>query len=200
MAPVETDPLLKHRDRFPTLEKLKHFISHSLGAMPREAYDALREFGDTWVEKSVEAWHDWRPMVVECGDRIGRIIGAPPGTVVMHQNVSAFMAILASCLDYSKRSRIVLTDMNFPTVGYVWKEQERYGAGVRVVPSDGGITVDTQRIIDAIDERTAAVRGAGRGLPLREEGPHHRIRAGVHRLVRPRRALQVRSREDRAPR
>lgn len=146
------------RRDFPSLSKFTHLISHSLGAMPSAAYQRMREFGDLWVEKSVEAWWDWLPMVSATGDEIGRIIGAPPGTVALHQNVSTWMGIIASCLKYTpERNKIVYTDMNFPSVHYAWKEQERLGARVEIVRTDDGITIDTEKFVRAIDDHTAAV-------------------------------------------
>jgi kynureninase len=150
--------LLALRRRFPTLAKKTHLISHSLGAMPREAIEALAEFTARWTEESIEAWHEWLPMVAKAGDEIGAIIGAPAGTVTMHQNVSTWMGIIASCLEFPpERNRVLSTDMNFPSVHYVWKEHERLGAKLDMVRSDDRITVDTQKFVEAIDERTAAV-------------------------------------------
>lgn len=150
--------MLRLRKDFPTLAKATHFISHSLGAMPASARDRLKDFADAWTKKSIEAWWDWLPMVTQCGDEIGRIINAPAGTVAMHQNVSTWMGIIASCLRYTpQRNRIVYTDMNFPSVHYVWKEQERLGAAVDIVATDDGITIDTEKFVRAIDERTLAV-------------------------------------------
>ncbi|HEU4338919.1 MAG TPA: aminotransferase class V-fold PLP-dependent enzyme [Planctomycetota bacterium] len=146
------------RKRFPTLAKKTHFISHSLGAMPRDAVDALKDFTDRWTRESIEAWHEWLPMVSKAGDEIGALIGAPRGTVTMHQNVSTWMGIIASCLDFSgPRNRVLSTDMNFPSVHYVWKEHERLGARLDLVKSDDRITIDPQKFIDAIDETTAIV-------------------------------------------
>ncbi|HTF56772.1 MAG TPA: aminotransferase class V-fold PLP-dependent enzyme [Planctomycetota bacterium] len=155
--PSET-PLINLRRHFPTLSKKTHFISHSLGAMPQKAVDALEEFTRRWAGESIEAWHEWLPMVSKAGDEIGALIGAPPGTVTMHQNVSTWMGIIASCLDFpSTRNRVLSTDMNFPSVHYVWKEHERLGAKLDLVTSDDRITIDTQKFIEAIDERTAVV-------------------------------------------
>jgi len=146
------------RKRFPTLAKKTHFISHSLGAMPREAVDAVRDFTDRWTRESIEAWHEWLPMVSKAGDEIGALIGAPRGTVTMHQNVSTWMGIIASCLDFTgPRNRVLSTDMNFPSVHYVWKEHERLGARLDLVKSDDRITIDPQKFIDAIDDTTAMV-------------------------------------------
>ena len=61
----------------------------------------------------------------------------------MHQNVSTWMGIIASCLDFAgPRNRVLSTDMNFPSVHYVWKEHERIGAKLDLVRSDDRITVD----------------------------------------------------------
>ncbi len=156
--PDGEEDFLKLRKDFPTLSKATHFISHSLGAMPRAAFDRLHEFTDMWIEKSIEAWWDWLPMVSQAADEVGRIINAPAGTVAMHQNVSTWMGIIASCLRYTpQRNKIVYTDMNFPSVHYVWKEQERLGAKVEIVKTDDGISIDTEKFIRAIDDQTTAV-------------------------------------------
>src|SRR4051812_19100028 len=116
------DPLLKWRDEFPILKRHTYLINNSLGAMPRAVYDELKNFADKWATDGVEAWHDWLPMVTETADLIAKLIGAPPGSMIMHQNVSTLSAIIASCLDWSgKRNKIVDTDMNFTTVHYLWR-------------------------------------------------------------------------------
>ena len=152
------DPLLKWREEFPILAKKTYLINNSLGAMPRGVYGALKEYADTWAEDGVEAWHHWLPLVTATGDLVGTIINAPKGTVMMHQNVSTLSAILASALDFSgARNKIVYDELNFPSVHYVWKEQERRGAKVELVKSDDGLTVPTERLLAAIDEKTVVV-------------------------------------------
>jgi kynureninase len=134
-------------------------VSHSLGAMPVGVHARLAEFAKLWEERGVLAWSDaWWEMSISVGDRLGRILGAPKGSICMHQNVSVCESIVASALDFSgKRNKVVYTQMNFPSVMYVWEERKRLGARIHVVPSDDGITVDTQRLLDAIDDQTIAV-------------------------------------------
>ncbi|HEX2571956.1 MAG TPA: aminotransferase class V-fold PLP-dependent enzyme [Polyangia bacterium] len=152
------DDLLSWRAEFPALETSVYMVSHSLGAMPRRAADDLAEFARLWVERGINAWSEWLPEVERAAERIGRIIGAPTGTVMMATNVSTVQAVVASCLDYRpERPKVVYTELNFPSVSYVWKAEERRGAEVHVVPSDDGMTVDTARILEAIDERTLIV-------------------------------------------
>jgi kynureninase len=47
--------------------------------------------------------------------------------------------------------------MNFPSIMYFWEAQRSRGARVKMVRTDDGIHVPTQRIIDAIDEETLLV-------------------------------------------
>ena len=151
------DELLVWRREFPTLDDSVHLISHSLGAMPRATIEHMREFAELWVRRSITAWEVWLPEVERAGERIGRLLGAPPGTVLMNTNVSTIQAVLASCFEYSpERNKIVYTDMNFPSVSYVWKAEERRGARVHLVASDG-IGVDVDRLCEAIDAQTLCV-------------------------------------------
>src|SRR5207248_2414530 len=146
------------RAEFPALEKSVYMVSHSLGAMPRKAYEYLRAFADLWVNQGINAWHEWLPEVDRAAERIGRIIGAPDGTMVMATNVSQIQALVASCLDYSGgRNKVVYSDLNFPSVSYVWQEERRRGADVVVVPSADGIHAPMERLLEAIDQRTLIV-------------------------------------------
>jgi kynureninase len=157
---VHDDPLLRFRSHFPTLENSTYLISNSLGAMPAEAVDALAEYGRIWTERGVRAWAEaWWSMAGEVGDEIGGLFGAPAGTVSMHQNVTLAEAVVVSCFDWSgPRNRVVYTDMNFPSVQYLYDGYARsLGAEIHVVPSPDGIGVPTEDILAAIDERTLLV-------------------------------------------
>src|SRR4051812_11201846 len=154
-----SDELLRFRPEFPILEQSIYLISNSLGAMPREVYDATREYCDVWASRGVRAWEEqWWEMSRVVGDEIGVLMNAEPDTVSCHQNVTQCEAIVASCLDFSgKRKKVVYTAMNFPSVMYFWEAQQKLGARVVTVPTDDGITVPLQRVLDAIDEETLIV-------------------------------------------
>jgi kynureninase len=152
------DSLLEWRAKFPALETCVHMISHSLGCVPAQAAEDLREFAEIWATRSITAWSDWLPEVDRAATRIEKIISAPRGTVVMNQNVSTIMAVVASCLDYTPaRNKIVYEALQFPTVSYVWQAEQRRGAECVLVPSQDGITIDVDAMCAAIDEHTLAV-------------------------------------------
>jgi len=153
------DELLEWRKEFPILDKTVYLISHSLGAMPRRTYEAMNEYAETWATRGIRAWEEgWWGMTVKVGDLVGRIIGAGPGEVVMHQNVSICQSIINSCLDFSgKRNKVVSESLNFPSNFYVYHAKERDGARVVAVPSEDGVTVPLDRMLEAIDEETLLV-------------------------------------------
>jgi kynureninase len=154
------DEFLSYRSQFPILEKTLYLINHSLGAMPRKTYDRLHDYAETWATRGIRAWAEgWWEMPLTVGDKLAQIIGADAGTVVMHQNVSVCQAIILSCFDLSKkRNKIVYEAMNFPSVMYVYEAHAKAsGARIIIVPSEDGITIDTGRMVDAIDEETLLV-------------------------------------------
>lgn len=155
-----TDDLLKWRSEFPILDKTVYLISHSLGAMPKATYEQLHEYADAWATRGVRAWAEgWWEMPVTIGNEIARIIGADPGTVVMHQNVSICQSLILSCFEPTpERNKIVYSELNFPSVMYVYEAHARSGKlRIETVKSDDGITVPLERMLEAIDESTLLV-------------------------------------------
>jgi kynureninase len=154
------DPLLSYRDRFPILETCTYLVSHSLGAMPVEAEARLQDYARMWRTRGVRAWEEgWWEMPVVFGDLVARVIGAPRGTVTMHQNTSLATAVILSCFEFRKeRAKIVLEDLEFPSVQYVYEAARRRGAEIVRIPSDdGGVSCSMEKLLAAIDERTLLV-------------------------------------------
>jgi len=156
---VSMDPLLAWRDEFPILAHTTYMISHSLGAMPRRAADALQQFAETWATRGIRAWEEgWWDLPVATGDLIGTIIGAAPGQVVMHQNVSICQSIVISCFDWNgPRNKLVTDGLNFPSNDYIYHGLERQGARIHSVTSPDGMTLPLELMLAAIDEQTQLV-------------------------------------------
>lgn len=153
-------PSLAHwRARFPILDRRTYLASHSLGAVPRATADALAQYYQEWATDGILAWDGpWWAAVREFGGRIESILRAAPETVVPMQNATRAMAAVASCLDFeAPRNRVVMTALEFTTSYPLWHGCAARGAELVVVPSDDGVTVDTQRLVDAIDERCVIV-------------------------------------------
>jgi kynureninase len=139
-----------YRDRFPILSTCTYLINHSLAAMPAKAEDNLREYARMWRERGIRSWGEgWWEMPISVGDQLGRILGAPPGSIVMHQNVTVAEAIVLSCWPSpGERNRVVYEEANFPSVRYLFQAQPQ----LEVVTVE-----DDAAIVEAIDERTLLV-------------------------------------------
>jgi kynureninase len=157
-----TDELLEWRRKFPILEQTTYLISHSLGAMPRETFERLQSYAETWATRGVRAWAEgWWDMPLTVGDEVGRIIGADAGTVAMHQNVSVCMSVILSCFDTmpdTRRNKVVYSELEFPSVMYAYEAHARDGRfRIGKVKSDDGVTVPLERLLASIDEETLLV-------------------------------------------
>jgi kynureninase len=140
-----------YRDRFPILAETTYLINHSLGAMPAATAGRLAEYAEVWATRGIRAWGEgWWTMPLEVGDQIGRIVGAPPGTTVMHQNVAVAEAVVLSCFRPvdPARNRIVYEAENFPSVRYLYQAQPE----LEVV-----VCESAEAVVEAIDERTLLV-------------------------------------------
>jgi kynureninase len=143
--------LLEYREGFPILAETTYLINHSLGAMPAAAEERLLAYAHAWKTRGVLAWEQdgWWELPLTVGDQIGRLIGAPPGSVSMHQNVTIAEAVVLSCFAFDgERRRVVYEEGNFPSVRYLY--QAARGAEIVVAPDDEGV-------VEAIDERTLLV-------------------------------------------
>ncbi len=153
------DSLLKWRSEFPILDRTTYMISNSLGAMPRAVYDEMRAYADSWAERGVRAWEEgWWDMAVSVGDQIAPLIGAAPGEISLHQNVTLIQAVISSCFDFrGPRNKVVMTDLEFPSIQYFYHEQRRFGARVELVAGPDTVRLDLDKFLSAIDETTLLV-------------------------------------------
>ncbi len=156
---MTNDDLTRWRDEFPILSRSVYMISNSLGAMPRRTAQNLAEYADVWATRGVRGWEDrWWAMASEVGDKIARIVGAPPRSVSMHENVTTAHMVALSCVRPSgARRRLVCSAMDFPSMVYLFRAQQASGFELTIVPGEADLTVRTDRLLDAIDETTAVV-------------------------------------------
>ena len=151
--------LVAWRKEFPILDRTTYLISNSLGAMPRGVYGNLKAYADSWAERGVRAWEEgWWELAVGVGDRVAPLIGARAGEISLHQNVTQTQAVITSCFDFrGPRNKVVMTELEFPSIQYFYHEQARHGARVEVVPTADPVRFDLEKFLAAIDEVTLLV-------------------------------------------
>ena len=153
------DDLLDRRADYPVLERKTYLASHTLGAMHRRTPQRLAELTGLWAERGVVAWETWAPEVERVADLVGALIGAPPGTTVLRQNVADLLGDLVACVDWhGRRNRVVTSALEWPGSLHTWSQIGRLGGEAVVVPGDAdGLGFDLQQMVDAVDERTVLV-------------------------------------------
>jgi len=144
------------RASFPILQRRNYLNSCSLGALSNRAEDRLRDFTAKWHDYGASAWYEhWWGALGDLRGRVEALFGAPAGTIALMPSTSACLAAISSSLDWSRRNRIVTTELDFPTLLYQWKV--RPDAEMVILESPDGVHIDPQQYADAVDERTLAI-------------------------------------------
>ncbi|MEM8850193.1 MAG: kynureninase [Pseudomonadota bacterium] len=115
---------LPMKARFLLPEGMIYLDGNSLGPLPRGVDDRLsRMVTDEWGGHLIKGWNqdDWMGQPSRIGDRVGRLIGAPGGSVTMGDTLSIKVyQALASALAMRPGRRVVLSDSgNFPSDLYM---------------------------------------------------------------------------------
>ncbi len=139
-----SDALSEFRALFELPEDLIYLDGNSLGPLPLATRDRLRRLVEhEWGERLIRGWDEgWLELPVTVGDRIGELLGAAPGQIVVGDSTSVSLYKLAhAALDLRPGRTEIVTDVNnFPTDRYVlegiarerglelvWMESDRAG-------------------------------------------------------------------------
>jgi len=145
------------RAEFPLLETCVYLNSNATGATPRAAKTVLDEYWRTLERWRDEAWDRWWDELQAHADEIAALLHAPAGSVICDMNVSTLLSRVLSCFDYKERPRVVTSDREFPALPHALRAFGLYGLEPVTVPSQDGVEIDAERLIQEIDERTQLV-------------------------------------------
>lgn len=152
-----TDKLAPLRERFALPDGVIYLDGNSLGPMPKKAAFRLAEVGGReWAQGLIRSWNDahWMELPGRIGEKIGRLIGAAPGSTMVADSTSVnLFKLLAAALHLRPGRRVILSEKgNFPTDLYIAQGLARLlGAGHELR------TVAADEIPDAIDENVAVM-------------------------------------------
>ena len=150
--------LLAWRNEFPILQRKTYLNSCSLGPLSLRSMAALDRFQEMWNEHGAQAWYRiWMGELAALRAKFAQLIGAQPHEIAIAPCVSAALSEIASGLDFGERNKVVMADMDFPTLAYQWLARERLGIEVDFVESEDKITLPAERFRARIDQRTALV-------------------------------------------
>ena len=144
------------RHRFPIFRSRLYINSCSQGALSDAVRESYQRYLADWDERGAP-WDYWVEKTEDARAAFAGLVNADPDEVAVTTSVSAGLSAVASGLRFARRSKIVTTDWEFPTVGQIWHAQESRGARVVHVEAGKDGTIPFERFEQAIDEDTAIV-------------------------------------------
>ncbi|HEY5800403.1 MAG TPA: hypothetical protein VIT92_09285, partial [Burkholderiaceae bacterium] len=124
------------RAAFPVLADTIYLNSNSTGAFPAAMQPILARYWQDLAGWRDETWERWWADWLRYTDTLAALIGAPAGSVVTDTNLSTLLGRVACSLRFDgKRNTVVTTDLEFPTVPFIWNAARARGAQIVTVPS-----------------------------------------------------------------
>ena len=156
MSGIPHPELERFRAEFPILQTRTYLNSCSLGALSRRSMGYLGEYQALWNTLGASAWYElWMGRIEQLKGAVAEMWSARETEIALSPSVSGALSSIASSIDYRKRNRVVVSELDFPTQVYQWLA--RPDVEVVRVPSDDGIGVPPERWAEYVDERTALV-------------------------------------------
>jgi selenocysteine lyase/cysteine desulfurase len=147
--PTSAGPLPDRiRHRFPIFERLVYINSCSQGALSDAVRNSYADYLRDWEEKGAP-WEYWVERSEAARAAFAGLINAEPDEVAVTTSLSAGVSALASGLRFARRSKVVTTELEFPTIGQIWHAQESRGARV--------VHAHPREFARVVDEDTAVV-------------------------------------------
>ncbi len=117
---------------------------------------AYEQYLADWDEKGAP-WEYWVERQEAARGAFAGLINVGPDEIAVTTSLSAGVSALASGLRFTKRSKVVITDWEFPTIGQIWHAQEARGARVTHVSAADDGTIPLEHFERAIDDDTLIV-------------------------------------------
>ncbi len=141
------------RSEFPILERKTYLNSCSLGALSRRSEAYLGEFTEYWHEMGASAWYrHWLGRVEDLRVRVAACLGTTPRELALLPSTSTALAAVTESVRPEGRTRVVCTELDFPTLAYQWAVKPEIE--LVVLRSEDGISIDPEQFASAVDERT----------------------------------------------
>ena len=144
---------------------LIYLDGNSLGLLPKAAQAKARQVvEEQWGVDLIRGWNKgWWDSPARVGDKIGQLIGAAAGQVLVNDTVSLnlFKLAAAALTLQPSKTRIITDTFNFPSDLYILQGiRQTFGGRHEIISigaSDNDITPDLAALETTIDENTALV-------------------------------------------
>ena len=153
---IGEEQALLFRSLFPIFEAKNYLNSCSLGPLSIASREAQVEYADDWAQFGAPAWWlRWMPKIDRIRELFAELISCDMSALTIHHSASSALSSIASAIDYTTRNKIVVADIDFPTIAYQWLAKR--DVEVVFAHSADGVTIPIEEYERLIDDRTAAV-------------------------------------------
>lgn len=150
-----------YRQEFPIFQHTTYFNTCSLGALSTRVASAVHRFTDFWDARGAAAWYGpWLEEIESLRTRFAQLIGATPDEVAIFPSITTALTAISSCFDYRRRSKVVLSELEFPTTVYQWSAKTGQGVAVEMLASPDRLTVPLDAYERAVDGHTQLLVGS----------------------------------------
>lgn len=164
MEHTTADPAIAwetYRAEFPIFRQRTYFNTCSLGALSTRVQAAVHQFTELWDASGAAAWYGpWLAEIERLREGFAAVIGASPDEVGIFPSVTAALTAVASAFEYRERSRVLISDLEFPTTVYQWLVKEPRGVQLEILRSPDRLTIPVDAYASAVDARTQLVVGS----------------------------------------
>jgi len=150
-------PFEAQRSQFPILAHKAQLSSCSQSALSIPVTDAIARYMASWSEKGMD-WGGWAVVLDQAKAEFARLINADAADIAVMSCVSDLASSVGNCLQFDgERNRIVLGEIDFPSLGHVWLAQQARGAQVQFAQPDAGGEIALEDYAHLINDRTRLV-------------------------------------------
>lgn len=116
-----------------------YLLNHSVGCLPRTTALVKEEFFEMWKLKGGEAWGEWLNLLDGFCHSLATLLNGYPDEFCPQTNLSsAISKILLSLPLRRDRNKIVISEMDFPSIGFAISQMKRMGYQIEVIPAQNG--------------------------------------------------------------
>lgn len=142
------------REEFPILKQVAHLGNCSQSAQSKRVLGGISRYLDNWGTVGMD-WDSWMQEIALAKAEFAKLINADPDEIAIASSVSDLVSSIANSMDYTgKRKKVVVTDMEFPTVDYIWLANQRHGAKVDFISVNEHHEIEIEEYERYIDENT----------------------------------------------
>jgi kynureninase len=158
-TPTSPDPLsatsLDHlRSQFPILGTHTYLNSCSLGPLSHRAEEELGSFLHLWHTMGASAWYEhWLGRLDDLRQAVARMTGSQKGEIALSPSTSVALSSVAESVDWTRRRKVVTTELDFPTLAYQFTVKPQ--VELVVLRSEDGVGIDPEQFARAVDDDTA---------------------------------------------